>query len=174
MLEELIKKVLSKLEEQSEEMKRQFEMVNQRFEQIDQRFEEVNQRFEQIDQRFEEVNQRFEQIDQRFEGVNQKFVSIDEQFKKANQKFISIDEQFVEMKAEIKEIKNYLIIIEDKLSNEIPALFDGYNSNFEKNTILESRQDDTEQKVAINSLRISSLEDTSKKHSKQISKLLAQ
>ncbi len=145
MLEELIKKVLSKLEEQSQEMKRQFEIVNQ----------------------------RFEQIDQRFEGVNQKFVSIDEQFKKANQKFISIDEQFAEMKAEIREIKNYLIIIEDKLSNEIPALFDGYNSNFEKNTYLESRQDDTEQKVAINSLRISSLEDTSKKHSKQISKLLA-
>lgn len=104
MLEELIKKVLSKLEEQSQEMKRQFEIVNQ----------------------------RFEQIDQRFEGVNQKFVSIDEQFKKANQKFISIDEQFAEMKAEIREIKNYLIIIEDKLSNEIPALFDGYNSNFEK------------------------------------------
>lgn len=42
-----------------------------------------------------------------------------------------------------------------------------------KNTYLESRQDDTEQKVAINYLRISSLEDTSKKHSKQISKLLA-
>lgn len=49
-----------------------------------------------------------------------------------------------------------------------------YNANFEKNTDLESRQDTTERKVEINSLRISNLEDTSKNHSKQISKLLAQ
>ena len=67
-----------------------------------------------------------------------------------------------------------MIIIEDKFSNEIPALFDAYNANFEKNTDLESRQDTTERKVEINSLRISNLEDTSKNHSKQISKLLAQ
>ena len=160
MLEELIKKVLSKLEEQSQEMKRQFEIVNQRFEQIDQRFEKINQRFEQINQRFEQINQRFEVVDQRFEIVDKKF--------------ISIDEQIIEIKAEIREIKNYLIIIEDKISTQIPALFDGYNSSFEKNANLESRQDATEQKVAINSLKISNLEDTSKKHSIQLSKLLAQ
>ena len=106
--------------------------------------------------------------------MNQKFEVVNQKFEVVNQKFASVDEQFADMNKEIKEIKNYLIIIEDKLSNEIPALFDGYNSNFEKNTDLESRQDATEQKVAINSLRISSLEDTSKNHSKQISKLLAQ
>ena len=74
---------------------------------------------------------------------------------------------------EIGKIKDFLIVNEDELFNKIRALFDGYNSNYEKETDLEVRQKDTEQKVGINSLRISMLEETSKHHTEQISNLLA-
>ena len=74
---------------------------------------------------------------------------------------------------EIGKIKDFLIVKEDELFNKIRALFDGYNSNYEKETDLEVRQKDTEQKVGINSLRISMLEETSKHHTEQISNLLA-
>ena len=138
------------------------------------KLEEHDRKFDMVFAKLEEHDRKFQEIDKQFEKVNEQFKKVNQKFEVVNQKFASVDEQFADMNKEIKEIKNYLIIIEDKISNQIPALFDGYNSNFEKNTDLESRQDVTEQKVAINSLRISSLEDTSKKHSKQISKLLPQ
>lgn len=163
MLEEFMEKVLVKLDKQEEFSQK-----------VLSKLDENEKNFKKIFAKLEEHDKKFQEIDKQFEIVNQRFEKIDEQFKEVNQKFVSVDEQFADINKEIKEIKNCLIIIEDKLSNEIPALFDGYNSNFEKNTNLESRQDVTEQKVAINSLRISSLEDTSKTHSKQISKLLAQ
>ena len=138
------------------------------------KLEEHDRKFDMVFAKLEEHDRKFQEIDKQFEKVNEQFKKVNQKFEVVNQKFASVDEQFADMNKEIKEIKNYLIIIEDKISNQIPALFDGYNSNFEKNTDLESRQDVTEQKVAINSLRISNLEDTSKKHSKQISKILAQ
>ena len=83
------------------------------------------------------------------------------------------DKKFEEHSKEIRSINNFLIVKEDELFNKIRALFDGYTANLEKNNVLESRQTATEQKVDINSLRISMLEDTSKHHTEQISKLLA-
>lgn len=83
------------------------------------------------------------------------------------------DKKFEEHSKEIRSINNFLIVKEDELFNKIRALFDGYTANLEKNNALESRQTATEQKVDINSLRISMLEDTSKHHTEQISKLLA-
>lgn len=90
--------------------------------------------------------------------------------------FAKLDEHDKLIKANTKEIgkiKDFLIVKEDELFNKIRALFDGYNSNYEKETDLEVRQKDTEQKVGINSLRISMLEETSKHHTEQISNLLA-
>ena len=74
---------------------------------------------------------------------------------------------------EITKINGYLTVKESELFNKIRALFDGYNSNYEKETNLEVRQKGIEQKVGINSIRISMLEDTSKHHTEQISNLLA-
>ena len=170
MLEEFMEKVLVKLDKQEEFSQKVLEKLDENeknFKNIFAKLEEHDRKFDMVFAKLEEHDKKFQEIDKQFEIVNQKFEVV-------NQKFAKVDEQFADMNKEIKGIKNYIIIIEDKLSNEIPALFDGYNSNFEKNTNLESRQDVTEQKVAINSLRISSLEDTSKKHSKQISKLLTQ
>ena len=163
MLEEFMEKVLLKLDKQEEFSQK-----------VLSKLDENDKNLKKIFAKLEEHDRKFDMVFAKLEEHDRKFQEIDKQFEVMNQKFASVDEEFLDMKTEIKEIKNYLIVIEDKLSNEIPALFDGYNSNFEKNTDLESRQDVTEQKVAINSLRISSLEDTSKTHSKQISKLLAQ
>lgn len=104
------------------------------------------------------------------------FAKLEEHDKKFDQVFAKLEEHdklIIENTEEIRGIKDFLVVKEDELFNKIRALFDGYNSNFEKNTNLESRQNETEQKVGINSLRISMLEEASKKHTKQLSKLLA-
>ena len=56
---------------------------------------------------------------------------------------------------DLAEIKKYLLVLEDKISNELPALFDGFSMN----------------KVEVNSIKISNLEKVSKMHDKQLKKL---
>ena len=72
---------------------------------------------------------------------------------------------------DIKDIKNYLFVFENKISNELPALFDGYSMNIEKTSEIEFKQKATDKKVEFNSIRISNLEKVSKLHDKQLKKL---
>ena len=72
---------------------------------------------------------------------------------------------------DIKDIKNYLFVFENKISNELPALFDGYSMNIEKTSEIEFKQKATDKKVEFNSIKISNLEKVSKQHDKQLKKL---
>ena len=169
MLKEFMEQVLAKLDQNEEN----FEKVSAKLEEHDKEFEKINakldehdRRFEEIDNNFKIVNARLDAHDRRFEEIDNNFVDIAENFKLINLKLSDHDKQF-------KEIKNCLLVLEDKITNELPALFDGFSANVEKSTVVEFKQKAIEQKEELDSLRISSLEDISKQHSEQISKLLA-
>lgn len=154
MEKEFMEKVLESIAEQrnfSEKILTNLEENNKQFKKIFAKLEEHDKKFDQVFAKLEEHDKKFDQV----------FAKLEE-----HEKLIR------ENTKEIRSIKDFLIVKEDELFNKIQALFDGYNSNYEKNIDIESRQSVTEQKVDINSLRISVLEETSKKHSKQISKLL--
>ena len=97
--------------------------------------QQTNQRFEKIDQRFEKIDQRFEEVDQRFENLEQEFTK------------------------QISKLNRSIVLLEDKVSTEIPALFDGYKLNRE---LLEDRDEKISYltiKTEENSIRISALEE---------------
>lgn len=107
------------------------EKMNQGFNLMNQKFEEMNQRFEEVNQRFKEVNERLDRHEQRLDEHDKRF----------------------------EEMQRTLVIIEDQVTNKIPALFDGYNANHELYKELEKRVDRLEEKENFNSLKISVLED---------------
>jgi len=74
---------------------------------------------------------------------------------------------------DLHSIKNSLAIIEDAVTNKIPALFDANQANQEKHEEFDNRITTVENVASTNSLKISILEDNSKMHSKQLSKLLS-
>ena len=123
-----------------EQMKKEFAEVNK---QMNQRFAEVNK---QMNQRFAEVNK---QMDQRFAEVNNQ---MKKELKQIKEKLVEHDKKFEEM-------HRALIIIEDQVTNKIPALFDGYNANHELYEGLEKRVTELEEKESFNSIKISILED---------------
>lgn len=108
---------------------------------------------EQMNKGFAEVNQKFEEMNQKFEA---RFAEVDKRFVEMDQKF---EARFAEHDKKFEEIQRTLVIIEDKVSNEIPALFDGYNANNEHYEMLEKRVSELEEKENLNSLKISILED---------------
>ena len=120
------------------------EQMNKGFEIMNQRFAEMNQKFDEVNQRFDEVDQRFDKVDKRFDEVNQRLDTHDEKLEKHDRKF--------------EEMQRTLVIIEDQVTNKIPALFDGYNSNHELYEMLDKRVSDLEEKENLNSVKLSILE----------------
>lgn len=102
---------------------------------------------------------------------------IDEVDKRLSSKIDEVDKRLTSRidahSVELADIKRYLVIIEDKLSNQIPALFDGYSMNVETTNQIKSRQEATDKKVEINSFKISELEKTSRIHDKELKRILA-
>ncbi len=114
--------------------------INERLDSHDKKFEAIDQRFEQVDQRFNQIDQKFEQVDQRFEEIGQTLKEI----------IHSID-----------VMKSSIILIEQKVSVEIPTLFDAYSGQHEKQTIHQNEINSLNQKVENHDIRISILEQKS-------------
>ena len=125
---------------------------DERFNKIDQKFEEVDQRFKEIDQRFEEVDQRFEKIDQSFKEVNQSFKEINQTLKRH-------EVEIKKMSRDMQVTKEAVILMEQKISVEIPALFDGYSMHQEKQERQDNEINSLNVKVENHDVRISCLEE---------------
>lgn len=124
----------------------------------------MDENYFKLDAKIDEVDKR---LTSKIDAVDKRLSSkIDEVDKKLTSK---IDAHSVEL----ADIKRYLVIIEDKLSNQIPALFDGYSMNVETTNQIKSRQEATDKKVEINSFKISELEKTSRIHDKELKRILA-
>ncbi len=154
--------VLAKLDK----MEDNFNQIFAKLEEHDKKFNQIFAKLEEHDKKFNQIFAKLEEHDKKF---NQVFAKLEEHDKKFDQVFA----KFEEIDQEFRSIKDFLIVKEDEFFNKTRALFDGYFASLEKNTELESRQKATEQKVEIDSLRISVLEETSKQHEEQLSKLSA-
>ena len=74
---------------------------------------------------------------------------------------------------DLQSIKRTLTIIEDAVTNKIPALFNAHQANQEKHEEFDNRITNVENVSSTNSLKISILEDSSKMHSMKLTKLLS-
>lgn len=115
--------------------------------------------------KFQEHDEKFNKIDERFDKIDKKFEEIDERFEKVDKRFEEVDKRFKELETEIKEMakgmqitKEAVILMEQKISLEIPVLFDGYSMHQEKQERQESEIDFINNKIASHDARISCLE----------------
>jgi tetrahydromethanopterin S-methyltransferase subunit G len=124
------------------------------------------------------MDENYFKLDAKIDEVDKRLSSkIDEVDKRLSSKIDEVDKRLTSRidahSVELADIKRYLVIIEDKLSNQIPALFDGYSMNVETTNQIKSRQEATDKKVEINSFKISELEKTSRIHDKELKRILA-
>ena len=115
--------------------------------------DETNIILEQMKKEFAEVNK---QMNQRFAEVNKQ---MKQEFKEVNERLDRHESRLDEHDKKFEEMHRALIIIEDQVTNKIPALFDGYNANHELYEGLEKRVTELEEKESFNSIKISILED---------------
>jgi len=94
----------------------------------------------------------FEKIDKKFESIDKRFESIDKRFDK-------IDEKLDEHSEQIDSLHKSVVLIENKVMSEFPALFEAFELHQEMHKDYDDKNSYLSSKVEENSMRISVLED---------------
>ena len=81
------------------------------------------------------------------------------------------EKEMKELKEMMKSFQRTMIIVEDAVTNKIPALFDGYSMHQQKQEELEEKVENLEQVTQTHSIRIAALETISSNDAKRLSKM---
>lgn len=108
-------------------------------------------KFEEHDKKFETIDKKFDVIDKKFDAIDKKFVSIDKQFD-------VIGKQINKLTEDMQVVKEAVILMEDRITREIPTLFDAYSMHQNKQERQENEIDSLNLKVEDHDIRISCLE----------------
>lgn len=77
------------------------------------------------------------------------------------------------LEKDVEVLKDSVIVIENKVTTEIPALFEGYTIHQDEQKIIIERENNLELLTSEHSIRIANLEETSKEHSKKLKQLIS-
>lgn len=73
----------------------------------------------------------------------------------------------------VEVLKDSVSVIENKVTTEIPALFEGYTIHQDEQKIIIERENNLELLTAEHSIRIANLEESSKEYSKKLKQLIS-
>ncbi|MBR6505193.1 MAG: hypothetical protein IKT41_05815 [Clostridia bacterium] len=128
--------------------------------------EKVLKKLEQLDTLSEEFKQ-FRKEQREFNAKQEKFNAKQEEF---NAKQEELNTKILKR---LDIIEKNVVIIEDRVTNEIPALFDADKTRNQKQLQFETTLDSLDQKTEDHAVRILALEYTSEKHEGQLKDLVS-
>lgn len=135
--------------------------------------EKVLKKLEQLDVLTIKVENLSEEL-REFKTEQRQFNAKQEAFNAKQEAFNTKQEELNKrILKRLDTIERNIVIIEDKVSNEIPALFDADKTRYQKQTQLETALDSLDKKTEDHSIRILALEYTSEKHEGQLKDLVS-
>ena len=105
-----------------------------------------------------DVYKKFKEIDAKFEQIDKRFEEIDARFEKIENVLVTMQDTMLSMQKSIETMNRSIILIEYKVTTEIPALFDGYSMHQQKQEIQQENLTSLNIKVEEHDIRISDLE----------------
>jgi len=108
---------------------------------------------------FENIDERFKSIDKKFDRIDQRFEKIDERFDEMDSRFDKIDEKLEEHTEQINNLQESVILLENKVMTELPALFEAFELHLEIHKDYDEKNSYLSSMVEENSMRLSVLED---------------
>ena len=128
---------------------------NDRFDTLENRFDTLENRFDTLEQRFDNLEQRFDNLEQRFDNLEQRFDNLEQRFDNLEQR---MDKKFDEIDHRLDVLTRSVVLIENRITTEIPTLFDAYTSQHDKQTMHQNDINSLNRKVEDHDIRISILE----------------
>ena len=172
-MDQEIKIALNKHEEHLKDCDEHFIQIDKKLKEHDNHFERIEAKLKEHDDHFERIEAKLKEHDDHFERIEAKLKEHDERFERIEAKLKEHDERFERIEEMIRGLQRSMLIIEDAVTNKIPALFDGYAMHQEKQEQLEERVNNLENFSETNSIRISALETITSEDSKQLAQLLS-
>ena len=124
---------------------------------------EFNAKQEEFNAKQEEFNAKQEEFNAKQEEFNAKQLEFNAKQEELNKRILK----------RLDNIERNVVIIEDRVSNEIPALFDADKTRYQKQSQFETTLDSLDKKTEDHSVRILALEYTSEKHEGQLKDLVS-
>ncbi len=118
-----------------------------------------------------EIKTKLKEHDKDIKEIKEKLEEHSKDIKEIKKKLEEHDKDIKELKEMIKSLQRTMLIIEDAVTNKIPALFDGYAMHQEKQEELENKVEKIEEKVETHSIRITALEAISSNNKNRLSKI---
>lgn len=112
-----------------------------------------------------EVREKFAEVDNRLDKVENRLDKVENRLDKIEYRLDNIEGRLEDIESILLSLQRSMLIIEDYMKNNIPALFDGYSLNQDQHNEFKQKINNLEKDTDSNSLKISILEDTTKVHS---------
>ena len=119
----------------------------------------------EVREQLNEFREKFAAIDNRFDKVENRLDRIENRLDKVENRLDNIESKLEDIESILLSLKRSMLIMEDYMKNNIPALFDGYSLNQDQHNEFKQKINNLEKDTDSNSLKISILEDTTKVHS---------
>ena len=112
-----------------------------------------------------EVREQFNEFRKKFEEVDNRLDKVENRLDRVENRLDNIEGRLEDIESILLSLQRSMLIIEDYMKNNIPALFDGYSLNQDQHNEFKQKINNLEKDTDSNSLKISILEDTTKVHS---------
>lgn len=112
-----------------------------------------------------EVREQFNEFREKFEEVDNRLDKVENRLDRVENRLDNIEGRLEDIESILLSLQRSMLIIEDYMKNNIPALFDGYSLNQDQHNEFKQKINNLEKDTDSNSLKISILEDTTKVHS---------
>ena len=118
----------------------------------------LNSESQKLKSELKKINERLDNHDKKFDAIDKKFEIVDRQFDAIGAKFDEVDNKLDNITTVLESVQRSVVLMEQKLTFDIPALFDGYSAHQEVQERQKAEINSLNKKVDIHDIRISILE----------------
>lgn len=111
-----------------------------------------------LNAKLDKVNERLDNHDKKFDAIDKRFENVDRQFDAIGAKFDEVDNKLDNITTVLESVQRSVVLMEQKLTVDIPALFDGYTAHQEIQERQQGKINSLSKKVENHDIRISILE----------------
>lgn len=132
---------------------------------------EHSEAIEEVKATLKEHGEAIEEIKATLKKHDEEIAEIKVILKEHGEAIVELQKDVKELKDMMKSFQRTMLIVEDAVTNKIPALFDGYSMHQQKQEELENKVDRLNQTVETHSIRIAALETISSNDANRLSKI---
>ena len=167
-------KILENIGNNVNEINKRITVIEEVLPEINKNLNQIKSRMDLMENRMSSIESRMDLMEDRMNSIESRMDSIENKIDEMNQLFNTrIDEINIDLNDRMDSMNKTLVLIEEKITTDFPALFEIYSLNYEMQKDNEKRLKTLSKTTGKHSIQISNLEETIKNHENKLKKLIS-